>query len=243
MLPGTLVRHTCAARLTSSLVRLKLDGFRQHLGAALVGADQTGFVLQLPLPGSIWQRCLGRQPALEIHLRLNPPQAAGLTEIEVEVRTVRCQADLGALVLERESPPLLHSLRSYLQVDPERRRYLRIPFPYGLGVLAVLPDQQLSDPVVAQGKNISRTGLALYLSEEPISTRVYIQPLLAPELTRLALLAKVVRVERCADGRYEVGMILAEQAESWLPPQEMLRGNSDVRTPTGQSSWPSTPRG
>jgi serine/threonine protein kinase len=218
--PGNLLRHSCGARLSPALARLKLEGFCLHWNAETVHEDGGAFILQVPLAGSFWQRCFGKEPALEVHLLLVPPPAAdaGLTEVCVEIHPVRCRPDRAAALLTQQAPQLLNSLRTFLNVEPERRLGSRVPFSHPLGTFPVFGDGELGDPVVCHGKDVSVSGIGLYCAEPPASQRLYVQSLLAPELTRVALLGKVVRTRRCDDGRHEVGVLFLQEPESWLPP-------------------------
>jgi serine/threonine protein kinase len=223
--PGNLLRHTCVARLSPSLVRLKLEGYCQHWNGVIVVDDAGKFVLEVPLTGSFWQRCLGRKPALEIRLCFAPTRHPNepLTELRVEMEPVRCSADKRESVLAEEAPHLLHSLRAFLHMDPDRRTRARVPFLHPVGVFPVLRDQGLEDPLVCQGKDISLQGIGLYFPEAPPSPRFYVQTMLTPELARVAVLARAVRTQRCSDGRYEVGAVFVEQPERWAAPAAAAR--------------------
>jgi hypothetical protein len=218
--PGVLLRHACAVRLLPSLARLKIEGFREHWNAALLEDRNGAFVFQVPLARSFWQRCLGREPALEVHLRLAPPREgpAGVTEVGVEIRPVRCPPAQTSALLAQEAPQLLQSLRSFLQVDPERRLLGRVPFPQAVAVFPVLDGHDLGDPLVCQGKDVSVKGIAFFTADRPASERLYVQSLLSPELAQVAVLGKVIRVQRGADGSCEVAVVFAETPESWLGP-------------------------
>jgi len=215
--PGTMLKHTCAAYLSARLARFKLEGFRQQWNADLIHSEESAFVLQVPLAGSFWQRCLGREPALEVHLHLISPRGAteALTAVRVELRPVRCKYEQAVAALEQHGPPLLHSLRNFLQVEPERRARDRVPFEHALGLFPVLDDHQLGDAVVCQGKDLSLCGLGLFAPQAPPGKHVYVQFLLTPELAALALLGRVVRVQPSGRGRCELGLAFAEGSDSF----------------------------
>jgi hypothetical protein len=214
---GTLLRHGCAVQLSPRLATLKLEGFREHWNASVLHAEEGAFVLQVPVAGSFWQRCCGREPALEVYLCLAPPQGepGGRTEVSVEIRPVRCTPERAAALLANDAPQLVQSLRTFLHVDPERRLLARVPFAHPVGVFPVRDGLDLGDPVVCLGKDISLKGISLYAPEEPASPRLYVQSLLTPELARVALLGKVVRVRPCPDGRCEVAAAFVDTPETW----------------------------
>ncbi len=213
--PGKVLRHGCGARLSPSLARLKMEGFVQHWHAEVVQAQEEAFVFRVPLAASFWQRCLGQEPGFQLTVRLAAPQDGrrDMTEVDVEIRPTECGPTRAAELLAREAPQLLESLRTFLQVEGERRRLARVPFDHPLGVFPVLADRRLGDALVCQGKDISLQGMGLYLPEEPRWQRLYLQSTLTPELAQAALLARVVRSQRRDAGRWEVGLIFVEEPE------------------------------
>jgi hypothetical protein len=201
------VRLACAGRLSPSIARLKLEGFREQWNAELVLQDAAAFVLRVPMAGSFWQRWLTREPALEVrlHLRTPPYGSQALTRVSVELRPLHCDPAHGEQLLAVQAPTVLDSLRAFLQINPEQRGSVRLRFAHALGVFPLLEGEDLGEPVVCRGKDLSAGGIGLYSPQEPPAGRIYVQSLVAPDLAPVAVLAKVVRVEQRDDGTYEVG--------------------------------------
>ncbi len=215
--PGSLLRHSCGAHLSPTLARQKLDGFRKHWGAELIQESRCAFVLHVPLAGSFWQRCLGRQPAAEIQLRLEPPSGENetLTAVHVEVRPIRCDPDQASAFLTKAAPQLLQSLRTFLHVESERRRNGRLAFVHPVGLFPVLAET-VGEVAVCQGRDLSLSGVGLLAPSVPPGPFVYVQGLLEPHPSSWAVLARVVRCVRQSDGRYDLGALFAQGPETLL---------------------------
>jgi serine/threonine protein kinase len=215
--PGRKLIHGCAAPLSAPLARLKLAGFEHQWGAKVILCDDSQIVLELPLPGSLWQRCLGRQPALEVRINLGGPRRTteAFTAIRIEVGPRGCGPEQAVAALEQFGPHLLHDLRTYLQVQPERRARPRMPFDERLGLFPVLDGQRHGDGMACQGKDLSPGGFAVFAPQAPPSGHLYVQSLLTPQLVRVALLGRVVRVLSHEDGRFEIAAAFAEQSDTF----------------------------
>lgn len=219
--PGRSLRHTWGGRLTRQLVRLKLDGYCQQWRAEFVGGQDGTFLIRVPVSASFWQRCLGRQPSLQMSVSLTAPdlREGGVTEVDVEIQPIDCPEAQAAALLEEQGPALLESLRIYLQVEGEQRRLTRVPFAYPLNVFPVLDGPVIGEPAACQGKDISLEGVGLYAPAAPPSPLLYVQPLLTPELSQVALLGRVKRVHPVAGDQYEIGLVFVEEPEPWPPPE------------------------
>jgi serine/threonine protein kinase len=218
--PGSLLRHNCGAHLSPTLARHKLNGFRQHWRAELLHESRRSFVLHVPLAGSFWQRCLGRQPAAEIHLRLEPPvgENVELTAVHVEFRPIRCGADQAGAFLTNVAPQLLHSLRTFLHVEPERRRSGRMALAHLVGLFPVL-EETVGEAVVCQGRDLSLGGIGVVAPSVPPGPFVYVQCPLTPHPSAVAVLARVVRSVPQSDGLCDLGILFAQA------PVTLLRGD------------------
>jgi serine/threonine protein kinase len=213
--PGSQLRHTCGAHLSPTMARLKLDGFRKHWGGELLHESRSAFVLHVPLAGSFWQRCLGRQPVAEIQLRLEPPVGENevLTAVHVEFRPIRCDPDQACAFLTRAAPQLLDSLRTFLHVEPERRRSGRLAIAHRVGLFPVL-EETIGEAVVCEGRDISLGGIGVFAPRVPPGPFVYVQSPLTPHPSAVAVLARIVRSVQQSDGLCDIGVLFAQGPET-----------------------------
>src|SRR5207302_1512182 len=78
--------------LAAGQIRQRLEGFREHWKGLVVRDDGENFVFQMKTPRSFWQRWTGRQPALEVHIRLGcpPPRVQAPTDVRVDIQPRDC---------------------------------------------------------------------------------------------------------------------------------------------------------
>ncbi len=204
--PDAALYHRCVAHLMPSVARLKLEGFRLQWLARLARCQGTEVTFHIEQSGSFWQNCLGRPPYVEVTVRLEQhPQGHELTGVQIEVRPVRCNEEQLAVFHEETGPRLLRDLRTYLQAQPDRRTLARLPFEQALEVRPMLDDLELGLVVPSQGKDISMSGMGLYLACEPPTRDVRIHLPRTVQGAVVAVPAKLVRVRQCEDGRFEAG--------------------------------------
>jgi serine/threonine protein kinase len=221
--PGELVLEAhCFGRLILSTVSLKLQGFREQWHAEILSTIRPtsegqascavlgGYKFLVRLSGNFWQRNLGRPKGLEVTVQFQVPLAGGdgLTEVAVQIRAVGVPADKVAEVLGETGPPLLESLRNFLQLHTERRADARYPYTPPLQVWPLLPTHELGEPFVAQGKDISARGLGVYLPCRPTTAYVYLQFHPARKAP-VAVPGRIVHYHPCPDGRFETGLSFA----------------------------------
>jgi len=218
--PGEAIEHHCFARLLPGTLDLKLEGFRQYWQAIKLTAAENAptasqlaqtrersFVFQVLLPGNLWGRFLGKVSSLEIAVRLprGNAETAALTEIVIGIRPVGCSPKKAVEVLRDVAPLLLESVRNYLQPHPERRRQERLTFEQSVRLLPVYEDQQPSEAIVSQAEDLSTGGMKLFLPCRPPTLEITVQ-LPRPSAGLVNLPARIVRVQPCWDGRFEVGL-------------------------------------
>jgi serine/threonine protein kinase len=200
------LRRRYKARLPFEVIRPRLDAFRLQWHGEVTTNEAGHLVFQVNLPRSFWNRWLGKQAGLEVDLRLTRNDAGAPTEVTVRVRAFGCGPGPGAQLVSDVGALLLESLRTYLQVNPERRIQERLIWPHPLVVHTAFADGRVGDAVEAQGKDISQSGIGFYLPDRPPTDRVRL------ELTPLGqgpvnLLASVARVQRCGESWFEVGAL------------------------------------
>jgi hypothetical protein len=207
VLPGKQVQHRCAAWLPPGVALIKLESFCREWGGQVVHASDDTFVCHVYLPGSLWERCLGRQRGLEVQINLCRPDGpvVKLSEVDVLLKPLHCgKAEAGRLLWEA-APRVLGSLRAHLQACPEQRAQPRLLCDHLVRVSPAQPGVQLAMPVDCQGKDISPGGIGFFLPDQPTSAQVYLNLPADPGAAALGVLARIVRVQPCGDGWYEIG--------------------------------------
>jgi serine/threonine protein kinase len=204
-----LLHHKFSAGVPLGTARLKLDAFRQQWYGQLIREDEEHYVFHVSMPARFWRQWIGRQPGLEVQVRLVRQHARAATPIDVtvEIRAFRCTRKRGAELLGDMGTDLLESLRAALLVNAEKRIQDRLLWPHALQVRPVQADGTLGPAVVCRGKDISLSGIGFYLPHELPTAEVCIELPATPQTPALSVPATLVRAKRCADGWYEVGAL------------------------------------
>ena len=161
-----ILRSRFAASLPGINTAHAFEGFRKHWHGQVMRGGKDSLTLLIGMPTQFWKRLFGRPPGLIVDLhwvRARPP-AVPLPEITVHIRAsdkgIRSQVSL----LRQIGPVLLESLRAHLPgasrtpaagtpscgPAPSRHRFL-------------LPDGHVTDTIMAHGKDVSLTGMGLYM--------------------------------------------------------------------------------
>jgi hypothetical protein len=210
--PGQSLKHRCAVNLFPGGALLKLEGFRQEWGGALVRRDSESFVLAVRTSVSFWERLVGRQVGLEIHVRMAPARPdQRLAEVGVLIRPFGCGRARAVKLLEQTGPVLLESLRAHLQALPEQRAQERLLWHERLRVHPVVAGLRAADGIDCLAKDISARGIGFFLPQPLAATHLYVNHPGSPQLADIAALVKVVRGQRCPDGWYEVGALFTPE--------------------------------
>jgi serine/threonine protein kinase len=198
-------------KLEAGTIRSRLDGFREHWKGTLLRVNERDFAFLMKTPPSLWQRWTGRQPALEVHVRLGGPAAGaqGLTEVRVSIHPRGYGPEQSAELLKVVGPLLVESVRSYLQVNATGRREERLTWNYPFQVCSIGPDGAVGQPVECQGKDVSLNGIGFYLPGELPTTLLLLHLPQTTQTPAMDTRAKVVRVQGCGEGWFEVGAVLA----------------------------------
>jgi hypothetical protein len=192
--------------------RLKVQGFSEEWGAALVQEEADSyFLLHLDLTPHLGARAATGPCSLEMRLQVRPPAVHGQVSSEARVilRPIPELARDAVEILERVGPVLLDSLRSYLQAGPERRSEERWPSKEPLLVYPVMAGPILGEPLAAESKDVSRSGVSFRLSQAPPSNQLYLHWHRPQQAARFAFLAQVTRLQPLTAGGFEVGAVLA----------------------------------
>ena len=208
--PGVEMEHRCYARLVPGTLRLKLAGFIEQWRAIFVSEEENHFLFRMRLQSSLWKRMLGGQPGLDIEVTAHPPAVPGasLTEVCLQLRPVGCGRDEGTMSLEKWGPQLIDSLRTHLQVGPERRKHPRFPFERRIACRPLFAANRVGDVIECETRDISMEGIGLSLAVEPPS-QMLLEFCRVEGGTEVNIPGQVVRAQPCADGRFDVGVRFA----------------------------------
>jgi serine/threonine protein kinase len=206
-----LVRRRYKARLPLKVIRPRLDAFRLQWHGEVLRDEPSRLVFHVNLPRSFWQRWLGRQSGLEVDVQLAKAKAGAPTEVTVQIEPFGCGRATGVQLVKDIGALLLESLRTYLQVNPERRIQERLIWPYAVVVRGVFDDGRLGEPVEGQGKDISLSGIGFYLPEQLPTTRLRVE-LTSRRRPPISVPASVARVQRCGESWVEVGALFVPSA-------------------------------
>jgi serine/threonine protein kinase len=206
---GDLLEHKFTAGLPLGSARLKLNAFNKQWYGQLLRDDEQGCVFHVSMPGNFWRQWIGRQPGLEIKVRLARVHALSATPIEVgvQIRAFRCSHKRGVQLLEEMGPLLIDSLRKHLLVNAEKRTQDRLLWPQPVKVRPVDAHGKPGEPIECRGKDISQSGMGFYLPEELETSEVLIDLPNTVHPPSVAVPATLVRAKRGADGWYEVGAL------------------------------------
>jgi serine/threonine protein kinase len=217
-IPGAgLLEVRFTAGLPVGVIRLRLHGFCQQWNGQVIADDERQFAFRMRTPRSLWQRWLGRQPGLEIHIELSAPPAAAATDVAVEIRPQAGGRKQGLEMLQVIGPLLLQSVRTFLEVNPKRRAQERLAWRHPLRAAPVHPDGGLGEPVECRGKDISLNGIGFYMPRQLATTHARLELPQTPRTPAMTVPVRIVRIQACGDGWYEAGAILLPP-EPGIPP-------------------------
>ena len=197
-------------RMFASLMRLKLEGFRQQWNARPTEDGGNAFAFQIHTAvskGGFWQKSKPQPAGVEVRVRLQPADAPDANQREAVVR-VGLFGDHGQLqdtLLPASAPRIIQSLRAYLQGSTEHRLRERWPFRQRVGVYPVLAHLQIGRALEGRGRDVSLGGVRLLVPQEPPTEFAYLHFHETPEAASLAVLGRIVRVQSLDDGSYELG--------------------------------------
>jgi serine/threonine protein kinase len=204
-------------RMLASLMRLKLEGFRQQWSAKLESPAANLFAFKIPTSTAKSRFWLAPKPAgVEINVRLQPADAPDRNQREAVVR-FSLFGDHGALtntILRSTAPRLFRSLRAYLQGGADQRGRERWAFRQQVGFYPVLAHLEIGRPLDGRCHNISLGGVYLQVPQDPPSEYAYLHFHETPVAAPLAVLGRIVRSQPLGDGAYELGVTFAVERSS-----------------------------
>jgi hypothetical protein len=200
----------------ASLMRLKLEGFRQQWNAE-PGSPAAGlFAFKIRTTNAksgFWSRPKSASAGVEIQVRLQPVDApdANLREAVVRVSLFGNHGAIKETVLSATAPRLFQSLRAYLQGGADHRVGERWPFVQRVGVYPILAHLEIGRALEGLGQDISLGGARLLAPQEPPSEYAYLHFHETPNTAAFAVLGRIVRVQPLVDGAYELGLTFAAE--------------------------------
>jgi serine/threonine protein kinase len=206
-LAGEVLEAQFAIRLWPGMMRLKLEGIRQHWNARVVQKGDDAFVLHVPFPVSFFQRCAGKKAGLEIHVQVQPPSGPD-KQRSLAVARIQPMGD-DELVLDRllkMGPPMLESVRTHLQAQPEQRRHERLAWVQRVRVFPLLPGLELGEVIEGQAFDISAGGIGCLLPKAPPTREAFLHFDEVPRLAPFAILSRIVRTCQRPECDWRVGI-------------------------------------
>jgi serine/threonine protein kinase len=187
----------------------RLQTFARQVSAAIAGQDESTCTMQFDLPTSRWQQWWGQSPKLQLHVelaRVNPMSATPI-EVKAQLRALNCSQKRAGELLSDRSLELMDTLQQHLVVNSEKRTKDRLLWGHAVTIIPIDRHGQREDPIECRGKDLSQTGIGIYMPHELHTSEVLIE-LPNPHGTAPVIIpATLVRAKRCADGWYDVGAI------------------------------------
>jgi hypothetical protein len=204
--PGHSIRHNFIARVPQRALPLVLEPFARQWHAQQSDQGDEMIAYRLPLPGQTKNGLTARPQGLEVHVRCRtrPTLPPNLAEVRVQVTPFGASALVADHLLRQTGPAVLESVRGVLQAHPERRAQDRLTYEEPLTVWPLDEEGVEQMPIRAQGKDLSRNGLGLYLPRTPPSDDLRLFLALHGRPVPVPVQVRVVRTEMRGD-RVEVG--------------------------------------
>ncbi len=197
------------APLPRQNVRALFDAFCQKWNGKTAMGCETSLIFELSDRRPFWRRWLGRPLTLTVELTWQPatPPLSLQPEIRASVRGRCLRGDEQALLREL-GPILMDDLRASVQAVPDRRAEKRILFTRPLQASLVFDTDDTLHHIEAQGKDLSLTGVGLFLPPIEPGTLVQINLTSTSRPRPVVLAGRCVRVRPVDEGRYEAGFLL-----------------------------------
>jgi hypothetical protein len=204
-----ILEHRLQVCLPLGSARQHLEKFLKEIGGNVARPDESSYILTLNLPGSFWQRWRKQEPLLEVRINVSRVHAMLATPVEIAIHmsTHNLERRRALEILEKNGPGIIERLRKHVLVGSEKRMHDRLLWPNHLQVIPIYPGGDTEDPIDCRGKDISYTGMGLYLPHELDTSEVMLLIPNAVHPPTLAIPATLVRAHRCADGWYDVGAL------------------------------------
>jgi serine/threonine protein kinase len=204
-----IVQARFAASLPPSAAHGRFEAFRMQWGAQLVRREPHALAFLLEMPKRSWQRLFGQPSSILIEIQWNQsrPNKPGLPEVAVCIRSGGDSKSVDEAAFLETVPQILASLRTHLQGHSERREQERLLWAHPVEVCFLGEDGHTGDAFTCHAKDISPTGMGLYLSRVTAGGALTVTLTTPNHPEPVTLLATCVRVQRCGDGWFEAGVL------------------------------------
>jgi hypothetical protein len=167
--PGHSIRHNFIARVPPRALPLMLEPFARQWQAQQCDQGKEMVACRLTLPGETRTGPAARPQGLEVRVRCRtrPALPPNLAEVRVQISPFGASTLAADHLLRQTGPAVLESVRAVLQAHPERRAQDRLTYEEPLTVWPLDEEGVEQLPFRAQGKDLSRNGLGLYLPQTP----------------------------------------------------------------------------
>jgi hypothetical protein len=186
---------------------INFERFRDKWNGQLLSNDEDAALFEVGANKRFWKRLLGAPTPLFVEVRWSRPRppAIGIPGVIMRVRLANKDDKKASSTLHDIGPKLVESLRSQLQGASDRRREKRTLWVQPVSASFLLSNGEKSGTVEGQSRDLTETGMGLYLPRILPGTQVSLL-LNDPAASPVTVLGKFVRVQRCGDGWYEVGV-------------------------------------
>jgi hypothetical protein len=200
-----LVQTRFVASLSEPGSLIKFEGFRQEWNACVARADDQFVAFRIGTPGTTLIDLPRPGPTFVVEVQWSPGEGMD-AEVDVRLRpTVAPGADERDIVQELAGN-VVHSLRQHLVGRGDRRAQDRVFWPHPVRVAFLLGEGQVGKPVPCVGKDLSLTGIGLYLPTGVPTHQVQLQLASPADTPPVTVNGTIVRIHRCSHRLFEVGV-------------------------------------
>jgi serine/threonine protein kinase len=218
--PAPLMHSRFGTNLPAHIIRERLEGFRDQWKGEVLISEERRLIFQMQTPRSLWQRWTGKQPGLEVQLQVGTPEMDApegvqtRTEVRMDLRPRDCTREQSAELFDTFGPLLIDSVRTHLRRTANGRSEDRVVWRHPLQLCSIEADGSHGPLIDCQGKDISLGGIGFYLPGQLPFSHVLLHLPKTAETEQGTLRARIVRVQGCGDGWYEVGAVLLPADEA-----------------------------
>ncbi len=186
----------------------KFETFLRQWDARVLEEGEGFANFAVPEKSRSWLPWRGKA-GLRVEVRWPKSNAAGrkMPEVVVRILPASAQCKASAALLSQVGPLVLESMQASLLGSPERRNGERVLWPHPVEVACVSPGRPRGQVLECQGKDVSLTGLGLYMPSSLPGSQVQLSLRLPSSDETLTLPGSIVRIQRWDDKLFEVGVI------------------------------------